>query len=73
MFNSFLNNFLHILETSFPVNCRSTKEKKNAWITQRIRISWKQKRNLYTLTMNSNDLKAKAHYVMYCGILKRSN
>ena len=28
MFNSFLNNFLHILETSFPVNCRSAREKK---------------------------------------------
>jgi len=73
MFNSFLNNFLHILETSFPLNCRSTKEKKNAWITQGIRISCKQKINLYTLTVNSNDPKAKAHYIMYCRILKKGN
>jgi hypothetical protein len=28
MFNSFLNTFLHILETSSPIKYRSTKEKK---------------------------------------------
>ena len=37
MFNSFLNTFLHIFEASFPVTYRSTKEKKNDWITQGIK------------------------------------
>ena len=74
MFNSFLNTILHILEISFLVNYRGTKErKKNAWITQGIKISCKQKRSLYTLTKNSNVPKPKAHYIMYCRILKKSN
>ena len=29
-------------------------------------------RGLYTLTKNSNDPRAKAHYVKYCGILKKA-
>jgi hypothetical protein len=60
MFNSFLNTFIHIFEASFAVSYRSTKEKKNDWITQEIKISCKCKRRLYTLTKNSNDPKAKA-------------
>jgi ribosomal protein L33 len=71
MFNSFLNTFLHIFEVSFPVTYRSTKEKTNDWITQGIKMSCKHKRSLYTLTRNSNDLKAKAHYMKYCKILKK--
>jgi hypothetical protein len=71
MFNSFLNTFLHIFEGSFPVTYRSTKEKKNDWITQGIKISCKRKRSLYTLTKNSNDLKTKAYYMKYCKIPKK--
>ena len=70
MFNSFLNTFLHVFETSFPVKYRSIKEKKNAWLTQGIKIR-KQKRNVYTLTKNSNDPKARVHYIMYCRILQK--
>jgi hypothetical protein len=73
MFNSFQNTFLRIFEASFPVSYRSTKEKRNDWITQGIKISCKRKSSLYTLTRNSNDLKAKAHYMKYCKILKESN
>jgi hypothetical protein len=43
VFNSFLNAFLHIFEASFPVTYRSTKKKKNYWITQGIKISCKRK------------------------------
>ena len=71
MFNSFLNTFLHVFETSFPVKYRSIKDRKNAWIPQGIKISYKQKRSLYTLTKNSNDPKAKACYIMQCKILKK--
>ena len=54
MFNSFLNTFLKIFETCFPVKYRSAKEDKNDWITQGIKISCKHKRSLYTLTKNNN-------------------
>ena len=36
-----------------------------------LKISCKRKRNLYTLTKNSNDLKARAHYMKYCKMLKK--
>jgi hypothetical protein len=65
--NSFLNTFF---EASFLFTYRNTKEK-NDWITQGIKISCKRKRSLYTLTKNSNDLKAKARYIVYCEILKK--
>ena len=73
MFNSFLNTFLKIFETCFPVKYRSTKEekKKNDWITQGIKISCKPKRSLYTLIKNNNNPKIKAHYIKYSRILKR--
>jgi hypothetical protein len=70
MFNSFLRTFLNIFEASFPVNCRRTNKEKNHWITQGIKISCKHKRSLCTFTKNSNDPKAKAHYITYCQILK---
>jgi hypothetical protein len=73
MFNLFLNTLPHIFATSFPVNYRSTKGGKNAWITQGIKISCKQKRSLYirTFTTNSNDPTAKAYYTKFCRILKK--
>jgi SHS2 domain-containing protein len=71
MFNSFLNTFLHIFEATFTVNYRSTKEKKNYYITQGIRMTCKLKRSLCDLTKNSNDPKAKTHYTKYCRILKK--
>jgi len=38
---------------------------KNNWITQGIRISRKHKRSLYAFTKNTNDPKARAHYIKY--------
>jgi hypothetical protein len=62
MFNSFIYTFLDIFQASFPVKYKSTKEKDD-WITQGIKISCKHKRCLCTFTKNSNDPKAKAHYI----------
>jgi hypothetical protein len=70
MFNSFLSIFLNIFEASFPVKYKSTNNKKNDWITQGIKISCIVK-EVYTFTKNSNDPKAKAHYVNYCRIIKK--
>jgi len=44
----------------------------NDSVTQRIKISCKQTRSLYAFTNNSNDPKAKAHYIKNCKILKKS-
>jgi len=43
---------------------------KNDQITQEIKISSKHKRNLYVLTKNSNDPKAKVHFIKYCKIVR---
>jgi ribosomal protein L33 len=47
------------------------KYEKHNWITRGIKISCKQKRNLYALTKNSNDPVRKAHYNKYCKILRK--
>ena len=60
MFNSFLNTFLEVSETSFPVNYRSIKEKKNSWVTRGLKISFKQKRIQYTLTKKQQRSKGKS-------------
>jgi hypothetical protein len=69
-FNSFLKTFLNIFNAGFIVKYKSTNEKHN-WITRGIKISCKQKRNLYALTKNSKDPVRKAHYNTYCKILRK--
>jgi hypothetical protein len=71
MFNSFLSTFLNIFEASFQVKYKSTNNKKNDWIMQGVKISCKHKTSLYIFTKNSNDPKAKAHYINYCRVLKK--
>jgi len=44
---------------------------KNDWITQGTKMSRKHKTSLYAFTKNSNDPKAKVHYIKYCKILRR--
>ena len=68
-FNSFLCSFLSIFQASFSVKYNSMKDK-NDQITQEIKISSKHKRNLYVLTKNSNDPKAKVHFIKYCKIVR---
>ena len=70
MFNSFLFIFLNNFQSSFPVGYKSMKEK-NDFITQGIKISCKHARSLYGFTKNSNDPKAKVHYIKYCKILRK--
>jgi len=68
LLNSFPCTFLNIFQTSFAITYRRMKDKNNS-ITQGIRISCKHKRSLYAFTENSNDPKARAHYIKYCKIL----
>jgi hypothetical protein len=45
--------------------------KKNDWVTQGTKMCCKHKRCPYTFTKNSNDPKAKAHYIKYCKIQRK--
>jgi len=49
MFNSFLNNYIMIFNSSFPLQTVMTKKNliKNKWITKEIKISCSTKRKLY--------------------------
>jgi len=44
---------------------------KNDWITQGIKISCEQAISLYDFTKNSDDPKAKVHFIEYCKILRK--
>ena len=70
MYNSFLNSFLRIFYSSFPLKELKIKSNNNSWITPGISISCKHKRDLYLLYRNSNDEALKNRYRLYCKILK---
>lgn len=71
-FYSFLNTFLIISESCFPIIHVTPKTKANCWITTGIRISCKQqKKRLYIHSKNGNCSKFKAYYTQYCTILRK--
>jgi hypothetical protein len=69
MYNSFLNSFLRIPYSSFPLKELVIKPNNNSWITPGISISCRHKRELYLLYRNSNDAAFKNYYRQYCKIL----
>ena len=69
MYNYFLNAYLRIFYSSFPLKKLVTKANGNAWITTGIKSSCKPKRELYSLYKNSNDPLLKNRYKLYCRIL----
>ena len=69
IFNSFLNTYLRIFYSSFPIRKIKAKSKKNPWITHGITIFCFHKRELYLDLMNSNDPNLKRYYKIYCKIL----
>jgi hypothetical protein len=71
LFNSFLNTFLLIFESCFPLQTSTLKAKKNEWITKGIRVSCKWKESLYITSRKSNSLLLKKIYKQYCTILRR--
>jgi len=69
--NVSFNTSLIFFETYFPLQYVLTKGKNNHWITLSIRIScWHKK--IYILSKTSNKSKIKAHYTLYCNILRRT-
>jgi hypothetical protein len=71
VFNSFLNAYLRIFHSSFPLKKSSSKTKINSWITPGIKISCHRKRELYSWYRNTNDIHFKNYYKLYCKILSR--
>jgi hypothetical protein len=63
MFNSFLNIYLRIFNSSFPLKKVINRNNNDSnWITSGIRTSWRHKRVLYYIYRNSNNLELKRHY-----------
>jgi len=68
-FSNFLNTYLRIFNSSFPMNKIHYTSHTKAWLTQGIKISYINKRKLFLNSCNSNDSEIKIHYKKYCRIL----
>jgi len=68
-FNCFLNTHLRIFYSNFPLTRVKNGSKNRTWITIGIKASCKSERELYLASRNTNDLRLKSHYKMYCKIL----
>ena len=71
MYNSFLNTYLRIFYSSFPLKKVTDRNKNdnNNWITTGIKTSCRHKRKLYLACRNSNNQESKRSYQVYCKIL----
>jgi len=68
-FNSFLDSYLRIFNSSFPLKRVYTTKKNNNWITLGILTSCKRKRELYLACRSSKNPDSINHYKKYCKIL----
>ena len=68
-FNTFLNIFLRYYYSSFPMIKVNKLLKRNAWITNGIRTSCHQKREMYMELKTNNNPLLKKNYKDYCRIL----
>ena len=69
IFNSFLNIFLRICYSSFPLIQAKNKINQSSWITAGIIISCKYKRELYEELQNNNNVTLAPYYRDYSKIL----
>ena len=70
-FNNFLNTYIKLFNSCFPLKKVYHKSHNTAWITAGIRISCLNKKKLFIIQRNSNDPKLAIHYKKYCRILTR--
>jgi len=70
-FNNFLDTYLKLFNSCFPLKKVQCKPKNKAWLTQGIQISCLNKRKLFIAQRNSNDLNRTVYYKKYCKILTR--
>jgi len=64
-FNNFLNTNLKIFYSSFPIKKIHYTSHTKAWLTQGIKISCINKRNVFLISRNNNDHEIKNHYKEY--------
>jgi len=70
-FNLFLNTFLIIFESCFPMLYVAYKVSNNHWITIGIKTSCKRKKNLYIMSKATKFSKIKVYYIQYCRVLRK--
>ena len=68
-FNKFLNIYLTIFYFSFPTKTIYNSSPSKAWLTQGIRISCRNKRQLYLISRHSLHQNKKIYYRRYCKVL----
>jgi len=71
VFNNFLNTYLRIFNSSFPLQKIYSTYNSKLWITTEIKTSCQHKRELSLISRHSNNSKLKAHYKSYCLILSK--
>lgn len=69
IFNNFLNTYLRLFYTSFPLRKVQSTNKPKPWLTKGIKTSCANKRALYLKYRNSNDPIYKEYFKKYCRIL----
>ena len=72
-FNNFLDTYLKLFNSCFPLKKVQCKPKNKAWLTLGIKISCLNKRKLFIAQRNSNDPNLTVYYKKYCIILTRIN
>jgi hypothetical protein len=72
-FNLFLNTFLIIFESRFPVQYVTSKVFNNHWITRTagIKVSCKHKKYLYVMCKATNCSRIKVCYIKYCRVFRK--
>ena len=68
-FNSFLDSYLKIFNSSFQLKRVYTTKKNNNWITLGILTSCKRKREIYLACRSRKNPESINHYKKYCKIL----
>ena len=71
MFNFFLNTYLRIFYSCFPLMKIKNNSNTISWMTLGIKTSCKRKRELFLLNRNSNNPALKKYYKNYCRILAK--
>jgi len=69
IFNTFLNIFLRIYYSSFPLTQVQSKMNQNSWIAPGIITSCKHKRELYKELQNNNNVTLSSYYRDYSKIM----
>ena len=70
-FNLFLNTFLFIIESCFPMQYVTNNVFSNHWITAGIKTSCKLNKIYYIMSKKINCNKIKLHYIQCCRMLQK--